>query len=441
MACFAVVSRDRLTRDELSWLLTQEARGATRALREGVTQIVTERTDPSESDLELGSNLDTLEDAISWLDQLQPETQVARRRGAVDLAELLGELAPGAQMALRPGTGTEVHGDERELRRMITILLAHAPRDASRPQLELRREGEWVKLAVALGPEGATGQDLERRWLSRMAVRLGGRVEFGLGRQTLWLPAAHAAEQREMERLKEELEQAQQLGAVYAKELAAAFQAGKGSSPPPEVPHWDPLEQMQLVARCAAVVARPWRRWLEDMHRDLSEATLPDGSPALRRLAPALQLLSELELCATFDLEEAPVLFEVPRMLRELAEELEVRHPNRSQRLRLAVPESLSLTTRRKGLRSALEILLAQAFNASPADAAVSVSLTQTDQGVLLCVEDEGPPYHPEDAGRSTGRPSGIGMLALPPLVEHLPAKLDWLEVGGKTRAELYFRR
>src|SRR4051812_38403363 len=35
----ATVSKDRLTRHELSWLLAQEARGAAHALREGVTQL------------------------------------------------------------------------------------------------------------------------------------------------------------------------------------------------------------------------------------------------------------------------------------------------------------------------------------------------------------------------------------------------------------------
>ncbi len=36
------------------------------------------------------------------------------------------------------------------------------------------RQGEWVKIAVQLGPDTAAADDVERRWLSRMATRYGG---------------------------------------------------------------------------------------------------------------------------------------------------------------------------------------------------------------------------------------------------------------------------
>src|SRR5215207_2506573 len=90
-----IVSQERLTRHEISWLLAQEARGAARALREGVSQLRQGpagpepliRNAPSEAPPPVESTLDALDDAISMLSDLNTGARGARvqaRRGRID---------------------------------------------------------------------------------------------------------------------------------------------------------------------------------------------------------------------------------------------------------------------------------------------------------------------------------------------------------------------
>src|SRR5687767_13012248 len=96
-----IVSQERLTRHEISWLLAQEARGAARALREGVSQLRHSPgldpkiiNTPSEAP-PVETTLDALDDAISMLSDLNTGARGAKaRRGRIDLAVLLMDLAP-----------------------------------------------------------------------------------------------------------------------------------------------------------------------------------------------------------------------------------------------------------------------------------------------------------------------------------------------------------
>ena len=232
-----LVSQDRLTRQELSWLLAQEARGAAKALREGVAQrgvaapaVVEIQEAPA-----VETNLDALDDAISRLSELQMGQASKARRGRIDLAALLCEIVPNARIAMETGSGTEVFGEESELRRMLHVLASStnsdpASAETTRTDLSIRREGDWVRIAVDLGPDSSATAELERRWLSRMATRHGGRLELEGGKETLILPADRATE--EVAELRKELEQAQQLGEAYARELAAVFTSSDHVSEP-----------------------------------------------------------------------------------------------------------------------------------------------------------------------------------------------------------------
>jgi hypothetical protein len=109
-----VLPNQRLTRQEISWLLAQEARGAAKSLREDVNRL----TSPPTSGLEpqppsVQTTLDALDDAIGMLSVLQSHgpTSSAGRRGRIDLAALICEIAPEARIAMSPGQGTEVFGD------------------------------------------------------------------------------------------------------------------------------------------------------------------------------------------------------------------------------------------------------------------------------------------------------------------------------------------
>ena len=156
-----------------------------------------------------------MEDAINMLSALNSGTRGKKaRRGRIDLAALLYEVAPNARIAIEPGAGTEVFGEESDMRRMFHMLVNQDSNAQGGPsEVEIRRQGEWVKIAVQLGPEQQVGAaDVERRWLARMATRYGGWTELEGGTQAIFLPADGASDQREVVELRKELVQAQQLG-------------------------------------------------------------------------------------------------------------------------------------------------------------------------------------------------------------------------------------
>ncbi|GAC1543758.1 MAG: hypothetical protein NVS3B10_07940 [Polyangiales bacterium] len=252
--------RERLTRSELSWLLTQEARGAAERLRKGV-QILTkapplppERNPGSERPVMLSttgeesdgleSQLELLEGTMQKLASIYGPSTQRGRRGRVDMAALIWEVAPAAQVKLAPGAGTEVFGDEAELRRMLHVLLGSSNHGLGGAQvIDLRREGDQVRLSVQLGPDTAPDSPAERGWLSRLAIRDGGRSELEGGNEVLSVPAEHAAEKKEIKELRRELEAAKAQGEAYARELAAVFaEPPSTSSRPPPLSSFPPGE-------------------------------------------------------------------------------------------------------------------------------------------------------------------------------------------------------
>jgi len=236
---------DKLTKQELSWLLTQEARGAAERLRKGV-QILTAKPPPApparpksdrpserpitlttagEESEGLESTLDMLDGAMQRLAELSGPASQRARRGRVDLAALLWEVAPDATVQLEPGAGTEVFADEAELRRMLHVLLGGWQQSGvgGAQLVTLRREGDEVRLGVQLGPDTAPISPAERGWLSRMAIRYGGRYELDGSNEFMVFPALEAEETKEVQTLRKELEAAKAQGEAYARELAAVF--------------------------------------------------------------------------------------------------------------------------------------------------------------------------------------------------------------------------
>src|SRR5262252_6131299 len=103
------VHSERLTRQELTWLLTQEARSAAEKLRKGVAvRIAPETASAGASSIE--PELDALDDAMKMLASLHAGSATRGRRGRIDLASLVWELAPNARVSIEPGSGTEVFG-------------------------------------------------------------------------------------------------------------------------------------------------------------------------------------------------------------------------------------------------------------------------------------------------------------------------------------------
>ena len=105
------------------------------------------------------------------------------------------EAAPDARVSIEPGSGTEVYGDEADLRRMLQVLIGHGSGEGA--SVNVRREGDEVRVAVALGPDSSPTAETERAWLSRVAMRYGGRHELEGGSEVLIFPADGATERSE----------------------------------------------------------------------------------------------------------------------------------------------------------------------------------------------------------------------------------------------------
>jgi len=298
------VSKGKLTRQELGWLLTQEAQGAAERLRKGVSALTMQEPPGVAASGGRGidvvdvrgvdETLSALDDAMRMLSTLHSHpVSVRGRRGRIDLASLLWEVVPEARVSIEPGSGTEVFGDESELRRMLHVVLGHGSGSGS--AVSIRREGDEVVVAVVLGPDSSATADTERAWLSRMAVRYGGRYELEGGTEILALPADGTEARDDVAKLRKELDEARKQGEAYARELAAVWassdEAPSSSSYPP--PQTASVERYASMARLAGGVASTLRSILSPVGRDLAELKAA-ASP--RRSSPDLSAVSRGDL-------------------------------------------------------------------------------------------------------------------------------------------------
>ncbi|MGE0324766.1 MAG: ATP-binding protein [Polyangiaceae bacterium] len=415
------MGNDRLTRQELSWLLAQEARGAAKALREGVSAL-SQPPPPLNITIKEGDNvestLDALDDAITLLSDLQ---QAPSRRGRIDLAALLCEVSPEARIAMSPGAGTEVFGDEAGLRRMLQVLVTqgHTASAGGTPDLSIRRSGSWIHVGVELGPDTAATVGTEYRWLSRMALRHGGRLELEGGMQWLILPADASAE--EMTELRKELEQAQQLGEAYARELAAVFAAG-------DLPKISPTqapanEQLGFLVALSTALVRPLREVLGGIREGLQESDAKHRE-AERNLglyvSAGYELIGELSRVSELALEEHREAVDLVSLAKAAVQAAEARASRHGVKLELVAPEALSVKQRPSGVELVVRSLLDHAIAATPRSGSVKLTLEARGTGARISVEDGGPtiPSSAFDqliAGRidptSVGRPAGLWLL------------------------------
>ncbi len=176
------MSKGRLTRQELGWLLTQEAQGAADRLRRGVQVLKTKPPPPvtplptvppeddgsipppSQPGLGVEASLAALDDVMQMLSSLHAKPAAGRgKRGRIDVASLIWEVAPEARVSIEPGSGTEVFCDEGEMRRMLHVLLGHGSGLGS--SVTIKRDGDEVRVAAALGPDSSATAETERAWL------------------------------------------------------------------------------------------------------------------------------------------------------------------------------------------------------------------------------------------------------------------------------------
>jgi hypothetical protein len=391
--------------------------------------------------------LDALDGAIEMMTVLEAPSSLTQghgkeRRGRIDIVTLLFDVAPNTKLAIEPGAGTEVFGVEQELRRMLNLLVKLSGSDGNAPSvISVHRETDWVIVSVGLGPEGMATRDLEHRWLNRMALRHGGRVELTGNETKLYLPADAESGQQEIQQLRKELEQAQQLGAVYAKELAEAFTFATGDSglPAPTTPTKPADEaRLQLFVICAGTLARTLRQTTELLKGDLIRLTRVLGEQhelvialVARQLAYG-ELVADLDRIGRVNHDEPTKPVELADLLRGVIDSADGRAKRQEVSLTLHAEGNFTLTTRASVMTLLLRSLIDQAVQATQRRSDVSITLRRDDtpdaKRYALHVADGGPPI-PEAALpgllQGTSDPSAIGR----------PSALSWLTLGATTKA------
>jgi signal transduction histidine kinase len=465
------VSKGKLTRQELGWLLTQEAQGAAERLRKGVTALTQAPpppgAEPGGADATgVETTLSALDDAMRMLSSLHNKpSNVRGRRGRIDLASLLWEVAPEARVSIEPGSGTEVHGDESEFRRMLHVMLGHGSGSGS--AVTIRRERDEVVVGVVLGPDSSVTAETERAWLARMAIRYGGRYELVGSQEVLALPAEGVDARDDVAKLRKELDEARKQGEAYARELAAVWAAGdeppvaQSSYPPPASPAAD---RHGAVARLSGGVAATLRSLVSPVARQLGElrtslaASARKSSPDLesssrgeidehieairRKLVAVQEFVAELAAVGESDPNELQRQVDLVEIIRTEARALEARIVRTGVEVVLAVrPDPASRAPARVSPRSVgvlMRELLAHAIAATPRGGRVSVDILAQDErlGSRVTIDDSGT-IMPAAARRALlalevepgtfGRPSGVGLFVA---AEIAMAQGALLEIG-----------
>lgn len=403
------MTKGRLTQKELGWLLTQEAQGAAERVRMGVQLLRTSMVPPAletrpadehagSEPPELDATLDALDDAMRMLSTLHQRSGRGRR-GRIDIAALLWELAPDARVALEPGSGTEVFGDEDDFRRMLQVLLGGA---GSGAELSVRREGDSVVVTVPLGSEGAVVIEAERAWLSRMAVRYGGRYETSGAEALIALPAEGVRERSERAALQRELDEARQQGEMYARELAAVMAQRGGvhtSSPPPP----GELGTVGLLAHFSRGLAAELRGLMAPLSRELGSLRIHNDQEERleslkRRGAQVQEWLAELSSLGELESDEEPAVLDLVELLDRVLEQwVQLRAASRRVTLDYTRPSTpLAVRLAPRASCELLRKLLIAAVASSPPLATVTLTLESADDGFTLHVDDAGPPLPTE---------------------------------------------
>ncbi len=454
------MSKGRLTRQELSWLLTQEAQNAAERLRVGV-QVLRTHAPPApapppatiineDPGHHVDASLDALDDVmkmLSNLNQRQSSSQlaVAPRRGRIDLAALIVEVAPEARVSIEPGSGTEVYGDEADFRRMIQVLIGHGTGEGSaQGRVTVRRDGDDVRISTTLGPDSSPTAGTERAWLSRMALRYGGRHDLEGGNETLVLPAEQSADRTEREALRKELDEARKQGEVYARELAAVFDRGEEvatvSSVPP-APGPPAADRFATITKVCAGVASELRASLGPLTKELAslrrhEVTDEQLDTLRRRLSHTQELVASLRSIGSLPGHELATEVDLVEVARGAARDGNVFGERNQVKVvvKAADGQRVYVRSRTKAVAALARELVAHAVAASPKNALVEISVAEDPDGPRLVVDDAGSPL-PASGRRSFlalethagqyARPSGLPIFMAAELAACVGARLE----------------
>jgi two-component system, OmpR family, sensor kinase len=430
------VGGERLTRQELGWLLAQEARGAAKSLRAEVTELRAslppkrpEELDRSSS-LPAEKSLNALDEAIALLGKLETGSKSRTRRGRIDLAALLFEIAPECRLEIEPGAGTEVVGDEQELGRMLHLLLStqNSGLGDSRGarSVRIRREGSWINISVDLGPEAGASSELERRWLSRMAVRHGGKLELRGRQQAILLPA-EASNKEEVDGLRRELFEAQQLGETYARELASML----GAMPTASAPAGAAASRLDIVRAMACAILPT----LQHANAQLSGSNgSPTTSPSSQGDGGLRDLIADLSSVTNLRAAEGRRV-DLRNSVHAAIGRCQKRAQRKGIELVAGVLDPCPIEANVELLDALVRSALEHAVSASPHDFKLTVELRNVGGEAYLTTHDGGPPIPVNltsdlleqriDAG-SLGRPAGLSLLLVHAIVEPLGGQVTF---------------
>lgn len=431
---------------ELAWLLAQEARSAARKLRQGVgfstADDLTPPTIVEEGTGGVESTLNRLDQAVSALASLHGSSMPRGRRGKIDVAALVWEIAPEARVQIEMGEGTSVFGDESELRRMLQVLIGQSGSLTSTkgaPDISIRREGDDVLVGVHLGSENPGAFEAERAWLARMAVRYGGRLKLDGSSQTLVLPADVDMQRRELESLKKELAAAQAQGQAYARELAAVFarhdQHGplsRGMSPSQHPPSADGLAVLVAAAR---TLGAELRGILSAIGRDVAPLREQAGEPGEiaasvnRHVTGASELVADLTRLGACPVGEFARHTDVAALLRDAVRVNASRAERREVGIDIEAPANAYAVVPSGAVAALFSALIDHAVSASPAGSRVTVSIVEGDSRISILFDDAGPPVPPQAKSGvlsrdfealAQGRPTGLSVVAAHAIAAHL---------------------
>lgn len=473
------MTSDRLTRNELTWLLAQEARSAAQKLRQGVGIPTGLEATPPPMIIEEGtggveSTLNRLDDAVNMLASLHGHATTRGRRGKIDLAALVWEVAPEARVQLEMGEGTAVFGDEAELRRMLHVLIGMSGDPSTTggtPGVTIRRNGDEVRVGINLGPDTSTSFETERVWLSRMAVRYGGRLELDGSTRTLILGADVDTHRRELEGLKRELAAAQAQGEAYARELAVLFNREISTipGPPPmpgSIPALAPLSSrfpsgggdgLPVLVASMRSLGADLRGILAAIGRDIAPLRDREGEAGEtaasvgRHVTAASEVVADLARLGACPIGELHRSTDLADLVREVVQSDQVRAARHEVRVVVNAPDHLEENVPAASLHVLLHALLDHAINASPPGSEAIVTLAEEGAGTSITFDDAGPALSPSARSGllsrdfeaiALGRPRALSLITAYAIAAHLRLPLE-IEDGprGGTRVRLTLSR
>jgi signal transduction histidine kinase len=305
---------------------------------------------------------------------------------------------------------------------MFHLVLTQARGSARQAGIRVSRESEWVRIAIELGPDSTPPPEIEKRWLSRMAIRHGGRVELDGGAISLLLPADASSDQNEVARLRNELAQAQEQGEAYARELAQAFSSvvsAQGADAVAPSTEERGEASFRLLIGVATGVAAVVRHTTQKLKGELGQERGSALSQALQRhLEPLFTLSGILERIRQTPLGEPEVELELAAIVRRATERNRALAQRRGVGFELNLSPDVLIHSRPAALELLVDNLIEQAVRAGPKGSTIRVSINPSEG--TLEVEDYGAAVPPREATAlmdyqvnpaSSGRPPGIQLL------------------------------